>query len=67
MGATLLAEGGEALGGVGGREQTGHRLAFELDRIGEREGRAAVHELLGGQVRERRTGRDLPREPFGDA
>ena len=66
MGRALGAERGEALGGVVGGEQLGHGLALEVDGVGEREERAALHEVFGGAVRERRTGGELPGEPLGD-
>ena len=65
LGRALGAERGEALGGVVGGEQLGDGLALEVDGVGEREEGAALHEVLRGAVRQRRTGRELPGQALG--
>ena len=62
----LGAERGESLGGVVGGEQLGDGLALEVDGVGEGKEGAALHEVLRGAVRQRRTGRDLPGQALGD-
>src|SRR5690349_6608232 len=59
-GRALGAEGGEALGGVVGGEESGDDLALELDGLGERQGGTALHEVLGRAEGERGARRELP-------